>query len=143
MSSLVDPFDAQYHLEQRGKEPTKKAPEVAERRNAGVKLDAGKAPFVQGCLHYFPKALEAVAFVSRYGKEKYKVEYNDVNWKRVPDGLARYTDALGRHISYEAVEGFYDQESHLLHAAHAAWNALARLELLLKDRKLDDRGNKS
>lgn len=108
-------------------------------RKEGVKLDAGKAPIVQGCFHYFPKALEAVALVSRYGKEKYKVEYSDANWRRVPDGLARYTDALGRHINYEAVDGYYDPESHLLHAAHAAWNALARLELLLQQQKLDDR----
>lgn len=97
----------------------------------GKKLDSGKAPILQGFLAYFPKAIEAVANVSRYGSIKYQVPYADKNWRRVPDATARYADALARHVVSEGTDGLVDPESHLLHAAHAAWNSLARLELLL------------
>lgn len=102
---------------------------VAE--EAGKKYDLGKSPIVQGCLHYFPTALKAVAEVSAYGADKYCVPFSDKNWARVADGANRYMDADGRHLLGEAEEGMYDRESGLLHAAHHAWDALARLQLLL------------
>lgn len=98
----------------------------------GKKNDKDLPPLVQGCLAYFPKALLAVADVSKFGATKYNVPYSDKNWEKVPDGYNRYTDALGRHLVKEHVEGIYDTESKLLHAAHAAWDSLARLELLLR-----------
>jgi hypothetical protein len=52
----------------------------------------------------------------------------------VPDGINRYANALGRHIVNEAIEGDYDPEG-FLHAAQIAWNAMARLELILKEGK--------
>ena len=93
----------------------------------GAKLDAGKAPVVRGALHYFPRALAAVAEVSAYGARKYTWR----GWETVPDGVARYSDALGRHLLAEGYEE-RDGDTGLLHAAHAAWNALARLELMLR-----------
>lgn len=96
----------------------------------GKKFDAGKAPIVQGCIHYFPTALAAVAQVSAYGAKKYDVSFSDKNWQRLDNAFNRYTDGLGRHLALEGVSA-HDDESQLLHAAHAAWNALARLELLL------------
>ncbi len=98
----------------------------------GKKFDAGKSPVVQGCLHYFPAALLAVGKVSEYGANKYDVSYSDKNWGRLHDAFNRYTDGLGRHLLLEG-QDLWDDESNLLHAAHAAWNALARLELLLQD----------
>lgn len=97
----------------------------------GKKFDAGKAPLTQGCLHYFPRALLAVATVSGYGAKKYAVPYSDKNWMRLADAFNRYGDGDSRHLIFEAIDGLYDPESKLLHAAHHAWNALARLELLL------------
>lgn len=97
----------------------------------GKKFDSDKAPIVQGLFNYFPNALLAVAEVSKYGKEKYNVEYEDQNWRGVANGFTRYTDAAGRHLVMESLEGLYDSESRLMHAAHMAWNALARLEFLL------------
>lgn len=99
----------------------------------GVKYDQGKAPVVQGFLHYFPRAIKAAAEISRYGKEKYEVEYADAGWRSVPDGVNRYTDGDGRHLVDEAIDGLYDPESGLLHAAHHLWNAAARLELMLRE----------
>ena len=93
----------------------------------GAKLDSGKAPLWRGAIGYFPRALEAVSEVSAFGASKYAWK----GWVTVPDGENRYSDALLRHLTYEAKGEDIDQDSGLLHAAHAAWNALARLELRL------------
>lgn len=95
---------------------------------AGSKLDAGKPPIMRGVVQYFPRALEAVATVSEYGARKYTWG----GWESVPDGVARYSDAMGRHIVDETIDGPIDPETGLLHAAQTAWNALARLELMLR-----------
>lgn len=94
----------------------------------GAKLDAGKAPIMQGVLQYFPRALDAVAGVSALGARKYTWG----GWESVPDGVNRYSDALGRHLLSEKIDGPVDPETDLLHAAQVAWNALARLELMLR-----------
>lgn len=94
----------------------------------GAKLDAGKSPIMQGALHYFPRALMAVAELSEKGAEKYSWK----GWEKVPDGQNRYGNALGRHIVYEQIEGPIDSETGALHATAQAWNALARLELMLR-----------
>ena len=94
----------------------------------GAKLDAGKNRLGL-VLHGFARALWAVGEIGTQGARK----YSDNGWMEVPNGIARYTDALYRHILKEATEGPHDPESGFLHAAHAAWNALARLELMLRD----------
>lgn len=103
--------------------------------DAGKKYDGGKSPLWQGVFQYFPRALLEVGNVSRYGADKYKLTYNDINWSRVDGGRERYSDALARHLAGEFVDGPIDPESGMLHAAMAAWNALARLELLLIEYK--------
>lgn len=100
--------------------------------SVGVKLDDGKSPLVSGVINYFPRALLAVADVSAYGVDKYSVPYSVKSWAKVPNGFERYTNAMGRHLAYEAIDPI-DHESGLLHAQMAAWNALARLELLCHD----------
>lgn len=98
---------------------------------SGKKYDDGKAPLYSGCLQYFPRALEAVAQVSAYGAKKYKVPYEEQNWRKVEDGRERYTDAMARHQLGEAKNDNVDPESGLAEDAMVAWNALARLELRL------------
>lgn len=100
-------------------------------RTPGAKLDKGKAPIFQGVLAYFPLALEKVALVSLGGAEKYS--WN--GFLEVEDGPNRYANALARHLTEESF-GPHDQSGQL-HAAHAAWNALARLELLLREASAD------
>lgn len=102
------------------RDPTGRAP-----HEPGAKLDEGKPPLLRGCLGYFPLALAAVAEVSAHGAEKYAWR----GWESVPDGVARYGDALARHLCAAGP----DPGSGLDHAAHAAWNALARLELMLRE----------
>ncbi len=103
---------------------------------AGAKLDYGKAPVAKGCLKYFPRAISAVALLSLNGAEKYA--WN--GWEAVDSGIERYDDALARHIVSEAIEGEMDsvwaaQGKEVLHATAQAWNALARLELILREKE--------
>lgn len=102
-------------------------PNGADPHAPGAKLDAGKAELMRGVIGYFPRALEAVSEVSSFGARKYTWG----GWRTVPEGQARYSDAMVRHLTKEMIEGERDSDSGLHHAAHAAWNALARLELLL------------
>jgi len=78
----------------------------------------------------FANALVEVGKVGTYGAQK----YTDNGWLDVPNGEARYTDALLRHIFAETNEP-NDPDTDLRHAAHAAWNALARLELMIRKDK--------
>jgi hypothetical protein len=96
---------------------------------AGAKLDANKIPLFRGLIDYFPRACMAVAMVSAAGAKKYTWK----GWETVPNGVARYTDALTRHLFSEAKGETVDQDTGLLHAAHTAWNALARLELDIRE----------
>jgi hypothetical protein len=107
-----------------------KDPNGKDPHQPGAKLDAGKSPVYQGLFDYFPRACLAVAEVSAAGAKKYAWK----GWESVPDGINRYANALGRHIVNEAIEGDYDPEG-FLHAAQIAWNAMARLELILKEGK--------
>lgn len=95
----------------------------------GAKLDAGK-PKLGLVLGGFAQALVEVGRVGTYGAEKYTPD----GWMRVIDGQARYTDALFRHQLAEAAGEVCDPDTGLMHAAHAAWNALAKLELLLREK---------
>lgn len=97
----------------------------------GSKLDAGKSPVRRGLLEYFPRACMAVANVSQFGANKYCWK----GWETVPEGVDRYGDAGVRHICKAAIEGENDSDSELLHASHEAWNALARLELILREKE--------
>lgn len=94
----------------------------------GAKLDAGKNR-AGLMLAGFANALDAVAEVTTFGAQKYTPN----GWVSVPDGVNRYTDAMQRHFFDEAKGDVLDQDSGLMHAAHLAWNALARLELMLRD----------
>lgn len=112
------------------------APAGDDTAAGGTKLDYGKHAVYSLALDYFPRALGAVANVSEYGSRKYAAK----GWLKVPNGKVRYSDALGRHLLKEAIEGPYDDgDSGLSHAAQAAWNALARLELMLIGGSVEDR----
>jgi hypothetical protein len=99
----------------------------------GAKLDAGKVCVWRGAISYFPRAIEQVAAVSTFGAKKYAWK----GWESVPDGINRYSDALGRHLIEEGSGKVLDGDSGLLVAAHSAWNALARLELMLRENSND------
>lgn len=105
-------------------------PNGIEQHVPGAKLDANKP--MADLLLDFSRALLSVAEVGTYGAHK----YTRGGWQHVPDGVNRYTGALLRHLLQEKVEDL-DQDTNLLHASHAAWNSLARLELLLRKREVN------
>ncbi len=82
----------------------------------------------------FSLAMQEVGQVATFGA----VKYTDNGWTEVPDGVNRYTDAMYRHLLKEAAGELTDNETMCLHAAHAAWNALARLDLMLRENAKQD-----
>lgn len=103
-----------------------KDPYGISQHEPGAKLDGGK----EDCslLLLFGRALREVAKVGDYGAKK----YTRGGWQSVPDGFIRYTAAMLRHLFAENTEEL-DAESNLRHSAQVAWNALARLELQLRE----------
>ncbi len=108
-------------------EYTNDSPEEAA--TGAIKYDGGKSPVYRGAVSYFPRAIREVAAISAFGASKYAWK----GWENVSDGYNRYSDAMVRHLTYEGEGEVLDPDSGLLHAAHCAWNALARLELLIKE----------
>ena len=102
-------------------------PSGINQHTEGAKLDAGK-PRLGLVLGDFGNALLAVGEVGTFGAAK----YTEHGWLAVENGEARYTDALYRHMMKEGVGETADKDSKLHHAAHIAWNALARLELQIR-----------
>jgi len=94
----------------------------------GAKLDHGKIQ--ADLLEDFSLALAAVAEVCTYGAKK----YSRGGWQHVPDGINRYNAAAWRHRLNRRHEEV-DKESGLMHDAHEAWNVLARLELILREKR--------
>lgn len=100
---------------------------MTDTNKPGFKDDDGKV--LMGTLLEFPLALAAVAEVATFGANK----YTRGGWESVPNARVRYTDAMMRHLL--AGEGADDGTggSRLLHEAHFVWNAIARLELRLRE----------
>lgn len=98
--------------------------------NTGYKQDSDKVqPSL--VLQDMARALLAVSEVATFGAKK----YSPGNWLKVADGVNRYTNAMDRHRLIEAIDR-NDEESGLKHAAHVAWNALARLELMIREESM-------
>jgi len=106
-------------------------PNEVDAHAAGAKLDAGK-PRVGLVVGGFARALEEVAKVGTFGANK----YSDNGWMEVKDGIKRYTDAMGRHWLAECRGEIFDSGpggTKCRHAAQVAWNALARLDLMIRE----------
>lgn len=107
--------------------PSESDPHGKAQNEAGAKLDAGKNRLGLVLLA-FSRALMEVGKVGTYGANK----YTDNGWLSVPDGERRYTDAMLRHVFREGTGEECDPDTEILHAAHSAWNSLARLELAIR-----------
>lgn len=107
---------------------TETTPDGLGQHEAGAKVDAGKerAHLVLGS---FSRALMAVSEVGTFGANK----YTDNGWLQVSNAHERYCDAMLRHYLKDQHGEETDPDSGLLHAAHLAWNALATLELILRE----------
>lgn len=103
----------------------------------GKKYDSGK-PKLGMVLKYFAPALVEVAKAGTIGCAKYgNGKFWDYNWNLVENAFERYTDALQRHFMGESADSSVephmtvDKDTGLLEATLVAWNALARLSMLL------------
>ena len=94
----------------------------------GRKEDKGKP--IAGVLGDFSLALSAVVDVGTFGAQK----YSRGNWQYVDQGRTRYTDAMWRHLLAANSEEL-DAETGCSHEAAMVWNALARLELKLRNER--------
>lgn len=109
---------------------TEQDPNGISQHDNGAKLDAGK-PMAGRLLGMFGGALMAVSEVGTFGAKK----YTEGGWQHVEDGFKRYDDAGMRHFLKRGMGEEFDADSELPHLAHEAWNALAKLELYLRDKK--------
>lgn len=109
--------------------PLESDPLGKSQHETGAKLDAGKNRLGLVLMAFAPALIE-VGRVGTYGAAK----YTDNGWKDVPSGIDRYTDAMLRHLMAEGVGQEHDPDTEMLHASHAAWNALARLSLILESK---------
>ncbi len=107
--------------------PAESDPNGLNPHASGAKLDAGK-PRPGLVLGGFARALLAVTRIGTYGA----VKYSDNGWMEVPNGIERYDDAKLRHWLYEKIGIECDADTAEMHAAHECWNALARLDLLIR-----------
>lgn len=98
----------------------------------GAKLDAGK-PLPALVIGSFAAGLMEVVQVGTDGARKYTPN----GWKEVPDGPARYMEALWRHLMAHMAGEVRDPQSGHRHMAHVAWNALAYLTLTFKRKRKD------
>lgn len=133
--SIIKPGEWRKVTDKEMKELLERDPNGIDLKTPGAKADAGKSPVRQGLLEYFPRACLAVAEVSAVGARKYSWK----GWEKVENGVNRYGDAEVRHICYNAIEGPIDNDTKLLHATQEAWNAFARLELILKEKEGQDK----
>ena len=72
--------------------------------------------------------VDDVVHVLQFGAQKYDRD----NWRKVPDGLRRYSNAAMRHLVALQRGEVTDPESGLSHAAHAACCCLFLCDLLKK-----------
>ena len=112
---------------------TDKDPYGMDQHEPGAKLDGDKPD--TSLLLMFPRALLAVSEVGTFGAKK----YTRGGWREVADGYIRYTAAMLRHL-FQGADEEYDEDSGLQHDAQVAWNALARLEIKLRESDEDQQG---
>lgn len=98
----------------------------------GAKLDDGKV-LVDDILKGMAHALWAVCELGTFGANKYSLN----GCYDVPDGIRRYSNAEMRHKLTRWMEGddAIDPDSKVLEATAEAWNALVKLELMLREKK--------
>lgn len=97
---------------------------------AGVKYDQEKERY-----DLVPVlALEEVAKVLTAGATKYNEDYEEENWRKVPNATRRYFSATQRHLAKVRKGETHDNETKLHHYAHAITNLMFLLEKELENK---------
>lgn len=106
---------------------TKPAPAQFDSSTTGRKIGKVRMDLV---MQDMPRAIESLARVMTWALES--KGYKESDWLHVPDGERVYSGGLHRHDNKEKRGQEFDDESGLEHAIHTAWNAMARVELILR-----------
>lgn len=100
-----------------------------------TKAKYGRPQVFLGVVGRFPRSMLEIARVSEYGANKHGRAMTDMSFLNVPDAEHVYAEAEARHMAKEALEGPINAgDDEMLHKAQKAWNALADLEVYLRDR---------
>ena len=83
-------------------------------------------PIGTGVIDYFPRALAAVAMLSKAGNDKHNLGL-PLHWSK--EKSTDHPDCIIRHF---IDRGKIDPDSGLLHDVGLAWRALANLEMVLE-----------
>lgn len=102
---------------------------VADNTKEGRKIGKVRMDLV---VKDMPRAIEALARVMTWALSGEK-GYAESDWLHVPGGIQKYHGGLHRHDNKEMRGQTFDDESGLHHAIHTAWNAMARVELILRE----------
>jgi len=104
-----------------------KDPSGKKSSDPGAKLDDGKI-LANDIMRMFSHALWQVCSLGTKGAIKYSLG----GFLEVENGEARYGNAEMRHKFKEWMGEETDQDTEELHATAEAWNALARLEFIMR-----------
>lgn len=141
LGDCPNPINHRYRLTHRCKEHNwgcnvapcpkcKNLPPVADASKEGRKVGKVRMDLV---MQDMPRAIEALARVMTWalGEKGYK----ESDWLHVPDAINKYSGGMHRHDNKEKRGQEFDDESGLEHAIHTAWNAMARVELILRKKE--------
>lgn len=106
--------------------------------SAATKAKYSKSPVYQGFIARFPRAMLEIARVSVFGTTKHDVPLNDMSYMDLPNAGTVYNDAEARHLVGLAIDGNVNADpadGGMLHLAQKAWDALAALEIFLRDQE--------
>lgn len=100
----------------------------------GVKNDNGKLPYYTVLFKQFPLALKEVIKCSLAGHNKYFDTDKDFqNFSKVVNADIRYKEAMLRHMTETGIVGDMIPYGEMTHEAAVVWNALADLEISLRE----------
>lgn len=104
--------------------------QVADASEEGRKIGKVRMDLV---MQDMPRAIEALARVMTWALDE--KGYKESDWLQVPDAINKYSAGMHRHDNKEKRGQEFDDESGLEHAIHTAWNAMARVELILRKKE--------
>lgn len=98
----------------------------------GQKFSEGKLPLYTVIAEQFPLAFKEVAKCSKAGNQKYKLDTDWQNFKRVPNAVHQYRNAALRHMLEEGKVEDMEEFGGMTHKAATIWNLLAALQIELE-----------
>jgi hypothetical protein len=99
----------------------------------GQKFDNDKLPYYTVLFKQFPLAFKEVVKCSLAGHNKYPLDTDWMNFKRVSNAENRYLNASLRHMSESGINEDMKEYGEVLHEAQVIWNLCAALQIKLEN----------